>query len=157
MSINNCNSYFRLRVTVDQFQERQEMLEKIKVYQVKKLWCEVTMGKEKLDGYKSQRDKAKTECNTVKKTYELLKRTQEEIVQKNTELREKTLEQVSLFPKSIINFLILIFILNQSALINRHMDTKRELRSQIEQVKHKIHKSKCELEVGLYFHRASSI
>lgn len=96
MSLFTCNCYFRLRITVDQFQERQEMLEKIKVYQVKKLWCEVTMGKEKLDGCKSQRDKAKTELNTVKKTYELLKRTQEEIVQKNTELREKTLEQVSL-------------------------------------------------------------
>lgn len=90
------------------------MLEKIKVYQVKKLWCEVTTGKEKLDGYKSQRDKAKTECNTVKRAYELLKRAQEEIVQKNTELREKTLEQVSLFPKSLIHFLILMFIFRVS-------------------------------------------
>lgn len=42
-----------------------------------------------------------------------------------------------------------MFLLNKSALINRHMDTKRELRSQVDQVKHKIHKSKCELEVGL--------
>lgn len=29
------------------------------------------------------------------------------------------------------------------------MTTKRDLRSQVDQVKHKIHKSKCELEVGL--------
>lgn len=71
------------------------MLQKIKIYQVKKLWFEVTIGKGKLDNYKSQRDKAITDCNRVKKTYEQFKRTQEEIVKKNAELREKTLEQVS--------------------------------------------------------------
>lgn len=41
-----------------------------------------------------------------------------------------------------------MFIFNQSELINRHMATKMELRSQVDQVKHKIHKRKCELEVG---------
>ncbi|KAH8405322.1 hypothetical protein KR222_005352, partial [Zaprionus bogoriensis] len=116
----------QLRATVEQFQERQEMLKKINIYQVKKLWLEVSAGKEKLDGYKSQRDKAAKDCNTVRKTYEKQKSAQEKIVQKNAELRDKTLEQAQL--------------------INQNLATKRDLWSQLENVKHKIHTSKCELE-----------
>lgn len=33
------------------------------------------------------------------------------------------------------------------------MATKRDLSSQVDNVKHKIHKSKCELEVGLLSQR----
>lgn len=73
------------------------MLQKIKIYQVKKLWFEVSIGKEKLNGYKSQCDKAVIDCNSVKKTYEQIRRAQEEIVKVNADLREKTLKQVSLY------------------------------------------------------------
>ncbi|XP_064544935.1 structural maintenance of chromosomes protein 5 [Drosophila montana] len=116
----------QLQISVDQYQERQEVLQKLNVYKAKKLWAEVTIAEEKIDGYKSELDKAKENCQSLKNAYELEKRSQEGISRKNAELKEKTIEQ--------------------SRRINQAMVTKRELASQLEAIKNKINESKCDLE-----------
>ncbi|KAM8707516.1 hypothetical protein ACLKA7_005060 [Drosophila subpalustris] len=116
----------QLQVTVNQFQERQGILQKLNIYKANKLWTEVTVGKTKIKNLKDQLDKAQMTCKTHKKMYESQKRAQQKISQKTSDLRNKTLEQVQL--------------------ISQTNATKSGLESQLETIKHKINESKCDLE-----------
>lgn len=82
---------------MDQYQERQEILQKLNIYKANKLWSEVTVGKTKMTHFKDQLDKAQVDCKTHKNLYELQKRAQEKISQKTSDLRNKTLEQVKTY------------------------------------------------------------
>lgn len=61
------------------------------------------MAEEKIDSYKSELDKAKENCQSLKNAYELEKRSQEGISRKNAELKEKTIEKVCSKNSTFVN------------------------------------------------------
>ncbi|XP_060660787.1 structural maintenance of chromosomes protein 5 [Drosophila nasuta] len=116
----------QLQVTVDQYQERQEILQKVNVHKAKKLWSEITVANSRIDELKSSLNKANKECQTRKKTYELQKRAQQEITQKSFDLRQKKEEQIKL--------------------ISHANNAKNKLDSLLEAVKHKVNERNFELK-----------
>ncbi|KAH8396756.1 hypothetical protein KR215_003906, partial [Drosophila sulfurigaster] len=116
----------QLEVTVDQYQERQEIMQKLNVHKAKKLWSEITAANSKIDELKSSLDKANKECQTRKKTYDLQKRAQQEITQKSFDLRQKKEEQIKLISHANI--------------------AKNKLDSLLETIKHKVNERNFELK-----------
>ncbi|EDW19752.2 uncharacterized protein Dmoj_GI11335 [Drosophila mojavensis] len=116
----------QLQVSVDQYQERQEIIQKLNIYKAKKLWIELKDSEEKIHEYKSQLDEAKAVYQDSKNAFEEEKNAQEEIAKINADLREQTTKQ--------------------NRQINETMISMNKLSSQIETIKKSITESKCELE-----------
>ncbi|KAH8370365.1 hypothetical protein KR093_003157, partial [Drosophila rubida] len=116
----------QLQVTVDQYQERQEISQKLKVYKAKQLWTQLAGAKSKIDQLKSQLATANVDCINKKRIYESHQKAQQQITQKSFELKQKKEEQIKL--------------------INHSHNTKNKLDSQLETIKHKINERKYELK-----------
>lgn len=116
----------QLQVIVDQYQERQEMVHKVNIHKAKKLWTEVTMGKTKIDNFKTQLKEAQANFKTHKKEFESQKQAQHQISLKSSDLRKKTLEQVQLISQSVAS--------------------KRQMESQMDNIKHQMNERKLDLE-----------
>ncbi|KAH8299636.1 hypothetical protein KR044_003821, partial [Drosophila immigrans] len=115
----------QLQITVDQYQERQELSQKLNIYKAKKLWTEVTVANSKIGQLKIQLDKANVDYKTHKKTYELQKKAQQAITQKSFDLSQQKEEQIKL--------------------INHSNNAKNKLNSELESIRHTMNERKYEL------------
>ncbi|ALC44295.1 Smc5 [Drosophila busckii] len=116
----------QLQVSLGQYQERQAIQEKLKIYHAKKLWTEVGTIKTKADEMKSRLTSVKVDCVVRKTKYDNEKRNQDEYLRMSTTLRKNTLENIRE--------------------INTASDTKKKLAFELESVKQKINVSKYEME-----------
>lgn len=84
-----------MQQSVEQYKERQEIQEKLKIFSVKKLWMEALLGEEKAEDCKESVKQAKTASDELKMQYDSKVRSQELIQKKKIELKEEVLEKVS--------------------------------------------------------------
>lgn len=83
-----------MQQSVEQYKERQEIQEKLKIFSVKKLWMEAQLGEEKAENCKESVKQAKTISDELKVQYDSKVRSQEQIQSKKIELKEDVLEKV---------------------------------------------------------------
>ncbi|KAH8286139.1 hypothetical protein KR054_003225 [Drosophila jambulina] len=119
----------QLQASVAQYKEREEVKQKLQVFNAKKLWIEVQAGEEKATQIKTNVKKAKIHSDKIKEQYNLLIQAQEQIQRKKMELREACLEKTRLLDKAV--------------------SEKNGIISQLDALKQKVRENQCLLEQNI--------